>query len=188
MDLNPKDLACFWAKVDKNGPNGCWVWTGTIATHCGGYGIFDRRRNGVRIARRVHRIAYELLVGPIPENQLLRHKCDNPPCLNPDHLVPGTPRDNSQDMVQRGRHWTQVRPELIPRGVDHWTVKRGVASLPRGELHHNAKLTAEQVRVIHEAYEQGQDSQRGLAIQFGVSQGTIWQIINGNYWKEAPCS
>lgn len=182
MDLTEKDLACFWAKVDKSGPNGCWIWTGTLATHCGGYGVFDRRREGVRRARRAHRVAYELLVGSIPDQQLLRHKCDNPPCVNPDHLEPGTAKDNSQDMVTRGRHWTQQRPEMVPRGEDHWTAKRGASALPRGVNHPGVTLTVAQVYKIVEIYRSGGASQRVLARRFGVSQGTIWQIVHGNHW------
>jgi hypothetical protein len=181
--LTAKDITLFWAKVTKDGPNGCWIWTGTRSLS-GGYGIFDRRREGVRIARRAHRLAYELLRGPIPDELLLRHKCDNSPCVNPDHLEPGTEKDNSQDMIRRGRHWTQVRPEAIPRGENHWTALKGSAALPRGELHPNARLTLEQVQEIRRCYAAGGVSQRQLARDFGVCQGTIYQVIHGNYWKE----
>lgn len=183
MLLSETDIRLFWAKVNKNGPNGCWIWMGTLATHTGGYGIFDRRREGVRLARRAHRVAYELLVGPVPEDRMLRHTCDNPPCVNPAHLEPGTAKDNSQDMVTRGRHWTHQRPELIPRGEQHWTQKRGTSSLLRGEDHPGSKLATEQVREIRKKYAEG-STQASLARDFGVSKGLIWQIVKGNYWKD----
>lgn len=85
------DLAArFWAKVDKNGPNGCWLWMSGCSG--GGYGqVNDGKKGG----RRAHRVAYELVVGPIPDGLYLDHLCENPRCVNPDHLEPVTPRVNT---------------------------------------------------------------------------------------------
>ena len=55
----------------------------------------------------VHRLAYEHYIGPIPQGQVIRHKCDRPPCFNPAHLIAGTQQENMADMVARGRHWRQ---------------------------------------------------------------------------------
>lgn len=87
----------FWAKVEKRGDNECWHWKG--ATHERGYGEFwmDRKR------QRAPRVAYLLTVGEIPEGLVVRHSCDNPPCVNPAHLSLGTDKDNMQDAVSRGR-------------------------------------------------------------------------------------
>jgi HNH endonuclease len=85
---------------------GCWEWRGSRNEN--GYGIVNVRRQGAENAR-AHRVVYELAVGPIPEGLVLRHSCDNPPCVNPEHLTPGTHADNSQDMVERGRHWAHGR-------------------------------------------------------------------------------
>lgn len=83
------DLAArFWAKVDKNGPNGCWLWMSSCSG--GGYGQVSNRGG-----RRAHRVAYELLVGPIPKGLCLDHLCENPRCVNPDHLEPVTQRTNT---------------------------------------------------------------------------------------------
>lgn len=89
-------------------PRGCWEWSGS--RNADGYGIFTATRLGLANAR-AHRLLYELAVGPIPEGLLLRHSCDNPPCVNPDHLIPGTQDDNMKDMVERGRHWRYGRTE-----------------------------------------------------------------------------
>jgi hypothetical protein len=75
--------------------SGCWVWKGRRNSH--GYGLYNHQR--------VHRLMYEQKVGPIPDDLMIRHACDNPPCINPDHLLLGTMADNMGDMVERGRHY-----------------------------------------------------------------------------------
>lgn len=89
---------------------GCWEWQGNLAPN--GYGLLTLTRQGIR-NKGAHRIMYERHVGPIPEDQVIRHKCDNPPCVNPDHLETGTREDNMRDMVSRGRHrYGPNRPNL----------------------------------------------------------------------------
>jgi len=56
-----------------------------------------------------HRISYSITRGAIPPGMVLRHSCDNPQCVNPDHLTPGTHKENMRDIVDRGRHWTKSR-------------------------------------------------------------------------------
>ena len=81
-------------------PRGCWEWNGK--RNDGGYGIFNAVRLGFD-GSRAHRVMFELHVGPIPDGEEIRHTCDNPPCVNPAHLVPGTHRMNMDDMTTRGR-------------------------------------------------------------------------------------
>jgi hypothetical protein len=81
---------------------GCWWWTGALDTK--GYGRILIGRS----AQRAHRVAYELLVGPIPDlggyhGGCLLHRCDQPCCVNPQHLRPGTHADNMADMAAKGR-------------------------------------------------------------------------------------
>ncbi len=78
----------FWPKVDKAGPDDCWEWQ--AAKTCDGYGRLTFQRQG----HQAHRIAYELLVGEIPEGLQLDHLCRNPSCVNPAHLEPVTCREN----------------------------------------------------------------------------------------------
>ena len=80
----------FWARVDKSGPNGCWLWTGWTGRR--GYGAVGRGGSKFQ----THRIAYELLVGAIPNGLELDHLCRTPPCLNPEHLEPVTRLENQR--------------------------------------------------------------------------------------------
>lgn len=78
--------ARFWSKVDKTGE--CWLWA--AGRDKDGYGIFSIARRSLR----AHRVAYELLVGPIPQGLVIDHLCRNEPCVNPEHLEPVTVREN----------------------------------------------------------------------------------------------
>lgn len=98
----PVDLAMrFWSHVDQTaGPDGCWPWQ------------LSRRKDGygqVSVNHRMtaaHRVAFALDAGEMPVGQVVRHRCDNPPCCNPRHLRIGTQADNLRDMLERGRHVT----------------------------------------------------------------------------------
>lgn len=87
----------FWAKVQAR-DTGCWEWT--AMTVQGGYGRYIHKGR----KHLVHRVAHELLIGPIPDGLLVLHNCDNPPCCNPAHLRAGTAKDNMQDRLERGRN------------------------------------------------------------------------------------
>ena len=91
----------FWAKVKKG--DGCWEWQGATdarPTRRPGYGLVTV--NGRRA--KAHRVAWELANGrEIPPGLLACHRCDNPPCVRPDHLFVGTMSDNIRDSVAKGR-------------------------------------------------------------------------------------
>jgi hypothetical protein len=86
----------FWRFVDKSGD--CWLWLGATND---GYGVM--RIPGTRRNKRATHIAYELSFGPVPEGMMLCHHCDNPPCVRPIHLFPGTNADNQRDYVAKQR-------------------------------------------------------------------------------------
>lgn len=86
----------FFDRVEKQA-NGCWLWTGNKNNY--GYGFIWI--NGKDIT--THRFAYQHFIGPIPKGLLVRHRCDTPSCVNPEHLQCGTNLDNSADRVARGR-------------------------------------------------------------------------------------
>lgn len=100
----------FWKHVDQHGPppphqpqlGSCWLWTGTTLNKYGGLWV-DGRYQGV------HRVAYQMLVGPIPEGMVVMHLCDTPLCVRPDHLQPGTTQENNHDRTNKGRQLAGMR-------------------------------------------------------------------------------
>lgn len=102
-------LERFMSKVSPEPMSGCWLWTGAVLKS-GGYGAIGIERASVR----AHRVAWALFRGPIPAGLLVLHKCDNPACVNVDHLYLGTASRNALDCVERQRH---NRARLSPANV-----------------------------------------------------------------------
>lgn len=100
MDADLSWIYRFWKYVDKKGVDDCWEWTGAKTSN-GGYGQLTLPKHNVQ---RAHRLSYFLANGYLDTKLFIRHKCDNPSCVNPNHLVEGTHQDNMNDMVERGRH------------------------------------------------------------------------------------
>jgi hypothetical protein len=136
-------------------PAGCWEWN--AAKNNKGYGQLNYQ--GRRLL--AHRLSYESHNGPIPDGLILRHTCDNPPCINPKHLIVGTLVDNSRDMDERGRR------------VPTW---RKGAAVP------TAKLTEQQVREIRAKYIPIKYGTVRLGKEYGVSQALIHNIIKRKAW------
>lgn len=90
----------FWSKVDFAGPDECWNWM--AGTDSAGYGKIGEGGRGGKIIRS-SRLSWEFLRGRIPQNRMVCHNCDNPLCVNPNHLYLGTPQSNMDDRANRGR-------------------------------------------------------------------------------------
>lgn len=149
----------FWAKVSYS--DDCWEWQGAIRSW--GYGVFQAGSWGHSKVVRAHRMAWEIVNGPIPEGLWVLHRCDNPRCVRPDHLFLGDAFDNMRDCANKGRLGSQVHPE----------------ARPRGERHHNARLTDDQVETIRRRYAAGGVSQYALAAEYGTTRPTIGRIVQG---------
>lgn len=142
----------FWSKVKVASPSECWEW---IAGTNGSYGQFTINSKECK----AHRVSYELHhKTTIPEGLIVRHKCDNPPCVNPAHLELGTSADNMRDMEERGR-----------------------GKHPVGMHHGKSKLTDDDVREIKRLLPT--NSTYTIAKLFNIHPGTIGQIKRGQTWK-----
>ena len=105
----PEDFARrFWEKVRMG--DGCWNWTGCLDSK--GYGQLTDCRTGKKKHSLAHRVAWELMHGPIPPGLRVLHSCDNPPCVR--HLFLGTQSDNIRDCVNKGRHVSGFHRKQTP--------------------------------------------------------------------------
>lgn len=98
QDFN-SNIERFWNRVDRSGD--CWVWTGEVNNH--GYGRFALWHDGKRSRIFAHRLSLALHGASLRKGDVVMHHCDNPPCVNPDHLAIGTQRDNIHDCMAKGR-------------------------------------------------------------------------------------
>jgi hypothetical protein len=161
--------------------NGCLEYIGSRSTK--GYGRI--RIEGRYLA--AHRVAYEAMVGPIPDGLWVLHRCDNPPCCNPKHLWIGTAEDNNRDRDLKGRHRHGTQPRRLrvtgKRGPYTWSAGTR-AKWFDANRRHTAKLTAAQVAEMRTRRGSEGLSHEKLAKLFGVSKSQARDICNHKYWKE----
>src|SRR6266436_394803 len=131
----------------------CWEWQ--RSKNKDGYGVIDKKDFKTDKA---HRISYEVFIGPIPEGLKVLHKCDNPPCINPEHLFLGTTADNSADSVIKKRN-------------------------AFGERSGNSKLTEKDVVQIKLLLNENKLTLDEIGSQFGTDKTHIWKIKEGHIWK-----
>lgn len=138
----------FWKRVDKSEPSGCWTWQGYCQRF--GHGWLGSRFG------LAHRFAWKLLRGPLADDVCLLHHCDNPPCVNPDHLYIGDRKDNMRDKVARGR---------VQKGQD--------SAL--------ARLKDEDVREIRRL--KAEKTAGEVGAMFGITASHIFHIWARRAWK-----
>lgn len=148
----------FWSKVNKT--ESCWLWTGAKSTHGYGHFVYVVKENGKskRKYRLAHRFSYGLHNGEFDEKLHVCHRCDNPSCVNPNHLFLGTRKVNMKDASDKGRFPTSLK-------------------------HHNAKLSDKDVIEIKRLRAEQGLLYREIAEKFGVSEGHIGAIIRG-VWRD----
>lgn len=140
-----------WHTPQTPNENGCREWTGRCVD---GYGIISVADDQNRwIPRAAHRIAWALANPDQPLPQVVRHTCDNPPCVEPTHLLPGTPQDNAQDCSDRGRRLY-------------------------GDAHAKTRISDADVTALRAAYAEGA-SRADLRAQFAISKSQVQRIVNG---------
>lgn len=147
----------FLRHLQVAAPDKCWEWQGPKAN--GGYGdcICGSADMGNLQRERAHRVSFRLFRGPIPDDLLVCHKCDNPLCINPKHLFLGTCKENGEDAAAKGR-------------------------CPRGQKHHAHKLTENEVRLIRKLHMQGW-SYSQIKEQVPVNVQAIAKICRRERWK-----
>lgn len=143
----------FFRKVDKT--EKCWVWIGNTSRN--GYGSIQSGGKGSPTLS-AHRLSYEMHKGQIPDGLVVMHSCDNPSCVNPDHLSVGTFKENTHDMIAKGR-------------------KRTVA--PKGTSNGKAKLNDDLVRYIR----QSDKNAASIARELRLSENCIRGVRTGRTWS-----
>lgn len=145
----------FWRYVDKKQDNECWRWLGQRLSN--GYGRISLGAKSLG-SDGAHRISWKLFnKTDIPDGMFVMHKCDNPSCVNPHHLSIGTPKENTQDMIAKGR-------------------KRVVS--PKGEGNGKSLLNEEKVRLIRSSTL----SHAAIGRELGVSPNCVRGVRIGRTW------
>lgn len=137
--------------------SGCWEWI--LGRDARGYGVTTLNGNHIR----AHRLSWILHNGSISDGLHVLHKCDNPPCANPDHLFLGTPMDNAMDRHSKGRFGLM-----------------GIASRI-----HKAKLTFEAAEAIRREYKPNVVTRKALSLKYGIAKRNIDKILSGESWAKA---
>ena len=142
-----------------NPTSGCWEWQGS--KHNGyGHTIIGSRTDGTRKAISTHRLSYMVFKGEIPDGYEVCHKCDNPCCINPEHLFVGTRQDNIDDRERKHRNVVKI-----------------------GEEQPLSKLTKKIVKDIRWERAYKKTPFREIARRYGVNKKTIQNAVSGKTWK-----
>jgi len=149
-------------RLSKPVPSGCIEWQSATRN---GYGrlIIGSRTDGTRASVSAHRLSYEVHVGEIPDGLFVCHKCDNPKCINPDHLFVGTRKDNTDDREAKNRNKIHL---IRKKGADHPFAKFSDRVI--GKIRLSTESTKE------------------TAMKYGVSERYVRDIRNNKYRPAPP--
>ena len=157
----------FRSKVDKSShPGGCWLWTAGRGNF--GYGSFAVTH---RLSVGTHAVSYRIDRGEIPPGMWVLHHCDNPQCVNPEHLFLGNASDNMRDAAAKGRCALQ---------------QRGLIQRARGQRHSQVKLSPAQVHQIRALFDAAQECHRSIGARFGCTAANVRRIGTRQTWKHLP--
>lgn len=178
--LKSKAIRRFFSGIKKDSTTGCWEWSGTKNNH--GYGMMGVCTDAIL----VHRYSWMHHYGEIPDGLIVCHKCDNPPCANPEHLFLGTHKDNVHDKILKGR---DINTRNALKSTNALKTKntlraKGVLKVKdpsKARSRSDTKLTPEQVKEIKFLL-RGGVKQAHVAKQFSVSRTTIMFINQGKTW------
>lgn len=143
----------FYTKIEKEDENGCWIWGASKNQY--GYGQIAFQKKPIL----AHRLSYIIHKGNISKSCVIRHTCDTPACVNPNHLEIGTQADNMNDMWERKRGNTTIKS--------------------RGCHHYLSKLTEEQVKSIRSSNKTVQE----LSDDYNIKYHAMWNIVHKRTWK-----
>lgn len=208
--LSEKDIARFWENVDRSGgPDACWPWMRGLGSD--GYGRFHISRESRKVSYLAHRVAYHLIVGPIPDDLEPDHLCRNHPCCNPLHLDPVTHAENiargnavaaiavRENRCKRGHEFTPENMYIVAssgyrrcrvcqrerniRRKKQERAERRERLQQEGKPLPGRKLTIDQVRIICQSAPLTTAECEEMAARFGVHRSTVDGIARGYSWS-----
>lgn len=166
MALDDKIKLRFFKYVDKKQSNGCWTWVGAKTN--GGYGSFRVDKSVMK----AHRVSWIIHNGNIPENKdhyhgmVICHSCDNPMCVNPDHLFIGTQADNVKDRENKNRGVHKQNSPFV-----------------NGERNPMSKITMDIAKTIRHLYFAERRTQKEIGQFYKLDQSSVSDICTNKHWK-----